>query len=471
MINWKNNAVFILLLSTLVACKVSKDIAAPEAPLPESFRNAVSNETARIADIKWKNFFVDPSLQKLISSAIENNYDMQVALKNIEGARLLLSQTKWAYLPDAGLQVTANSNRPSSNSLNGLSAKSFLGTTHIEDYAVNITLSWEADIWGKVKNQKAGALATYLQTEEAKKWVQTNLVATVSEGFYNLLMLDAQLAIAKRNMALTDSTLRMIRLQFNAGQVTALAIQQAEAQQLTAAALVPELEKNVAIQENALRILTGALPDRIQRNTLLSQVIIADSLSTGVPLELLSRRPDVRSYELDLIRANAKVGITKADMYPALRITAGAGLNAFTASNWFNIPASLFGMVAGGIVQPLFQKKQLKTAYEIAKVEREKTVVQFRQSVLSAVGEVSNALVRIEKLKAEQSIAQNRVQTLQKAITNANMLFNTGMATYLEVITAQSNVLQSELELAAITREQLSAKVELYRSLGGGWKD
>jgi NodT family efflux transporter outer membrane factor (OMF) lipoprotein len=470
MIRNTNNIFFIMLLSVLSACKVSRDVATPQAPLPASFRNTISTDTASIADIEWKRFFVDPVLQKLIKSAIANNYDMQLALKNIEGSQLLLKQTKWAYLPNAGLQATVTSNRPSDNSLNGLSAKSFLGTTHVEDFSANITLSWEADIWGKIKNQKAGALAAYLQTQEARKWVQTNIVASVSEGFFNLLMLDAQLAIAKRNMALNDSTLRIIRFQYDAGQVTALAIQQAEAQQLAAAALVPQLEKNIALQENALRLLTGELPGNIQRSTALSQVIIADSLSSGIPSELLSRRPDVKSYELDLIKANAQVGITKANMYPTISITAGGGLNSFKATNWFNIPASLFGLVAGGIVQPLFQKKQLKTAFEIAKVEREKSVILFRQSVLNAVGEVSGALVRVEKLKTEQGIALNRVQTLQKAIANANMLFTTGMANYLEVITAQSNALQSELDLAAITREQLSAKVELYRSLGGGWK-
>lgn len=470
MIKNTNNIFFILLLSVLSACKVSRDMVTPQVSLPANFRNTVSTDTGSIADIEWKRFFVDPVLQKLIKNAIENNYDMQLALKNIEGAQLLLNQTKWAYLPGAGLQVTATSNRPSDNSLNGLSAKSFLGTTHVEDFSVHLTLLWEADIWGKIKNQKAGALAAYLQTQEARKWVQTNIVANVSEGFFNLLMLDAQLAIAKRNIALNDSTLRIIRFQYDAGQVTALAIQQAEAQQLAAAALVPQLEENIALQENALRLLTGELPGNIQRNTALNQVTISDSLSSGIPLELLSRRPDVKSHELDLIRANAQVGITKANMYPTISITAGGGLNSFKATNWFNVPASLFGLAAGGIVQPLFQKKQLKTAFEIAKVEREKTVIQFRQSVLIAVGEVSGAMVRVEKLKIEKSIALNRVQTLQKAIANANMLFTTGMANYLEVITAQSNALQSELALAAITREQLSAKVELYRSLGGGWK-
>ena len=439
--------------------------------LPTQFRNAAREVKTSVADLQWKQFFTDASLQKLIDKAIANNYDLQIALKNIESSQLLLKQTKWAYVPNATLQVTANSNRPSNNSLNGLSAKQFLGTSHVEDYSANVTLSWEADIWGKIRNQRAAALASYLQTEEARKAIQTDIVANVSQGFYNLLMLDAQLKIAQKNIALNDSTLRIIRLQYTAGQVTALAIQQAEGQQLTAAELVPQIEQNITIQENALSILAGELPDSIQRNTLLNQASLPDNLSAGVPSALVSRRPDVKSYELALTIANAQVGIAKANMYPALSITAGGGLNSFKASNWFNVPASLFGVVTGGIVQPLLQKKQLATAYEVAKVNREKTVIQFRQSVLNAVGEVSDALVRIEKLKTEQSIAVTRANTLQKAITNANMLFGSGMANYLEVITAQSNALQSELELASITRDQLNAKVELYRSLGGGWRE
>jgi multidrug efflux system outer membrane protein len=470
MIKIKYSVLFLLLLSALTACKVSKDIQTPVAALPDSFRNDVTADTASVANVQWKSFFTDPTLQKLIDSAIVKNYDMQLAVKNIEAAQLLLKQTKWAYFPDASLQVGASSNRPSNNSLNGLSANQFLKTTHVEDYSASIILSWEADIWGKIKNQRAGLLASYLQTVEAKKAIQTNIVAAVSQGFYNLLMLDEQLAIAEKNIALNDSTLRIMRLQYTAGQVTVLGVQQAEAQQLSATALVPELEQNITIQENALSILSGVLPDKIARNITLNDATVSDSLSAGIPSEILSRRPDVKSAELALNIANAQVGITKANMYPSLSITAAGGINSFRATNWFNIPASLFGMVAGGIVQPLFQKKQLTTAYEIAKVDREKTVIQFRQSVLYAVGEVSDALVRIEKLKTQQGIVSNRVNTLQKAISNANLLFNTGMANYLEVITAQSNVLQSELELAAITREQLSAGVELYRSLGGGWQ-
>ena len=461
-----------MLLLALSACKVSQDIKTPRPALPVAFRDAAqTGDTTSIADIQWKTFFTDATLQKLIDSAINNNYDMQIAVKNIEASQLLFKQVKWNYTPQVDLNVTASTSRPADNSLNGLSLTQYnINTRHIEDYSANLGLSWEADIWGRIRNQSKAALAQYLQTTEAKKAIQTNIVASVSQGYYNLLMLDEQLSIAKKNVKLNDSTLRIIRLQFDAGQVTSLAVQQAEAQRLAAAQLVPQFEQNITIQENALRILTGSLPDRIERSNTLSNMQVADNLPTGLPSAIVSRRPDVRSAELALNIANAQVGIAKANMYPSLIITAQGGVNSFKASNWFNIPASLFGAVTGGITQPLFYQKRLKTQYEVAKVDRERTVLQFRQSVLNAVGEVSDALVTIEKLKAQQAVAANRVATLQQATGNANLLFRNGMATYLEVITAQGNVLQSELELASIKRAQLSAVSDLYRSLGGGWR-
>ncbi|MDB5007097.1 MAG: transporter [Mucilaginibacter sp.] len=461
----------ILLISALSACKVSKDIQTPQAALPSAFSNAAAADTSSIADIPWKSFFTDATLQNLIDSAIAKNYDMQVAIKNIEESQLLVKQVKWNNVPEVGLNVTASSDRASNNSLTGLSLKAYnIGTNHIEDYSANVSISWEADIWGKIRNQSKSALAAYLQTTEARKAVQTNIVAGVSQGYYNLLMLNAQLAIAQKNVMLNDSTLRIIKLQYDAGQVTSLAVEQAQAQQLAAAELVPQFEQNIALQEDALRVLTGELPAKIALSTTLNEVPVSENLSAGIPSALLNRRPDVKSKELALTIANANVGINKAEMYPALRITASGGLNSFMASNWFNIPASLFGIVSGSVLQPLIQHKQLKTKYETAKIEREKTVIQFRQSVLTAVGEVSDALVKIDKLKAQQVIAANRVTTLQQATSNASLLFKNGMANYLEVITAQGNVLQSELDLAAIKRSELSATSELYIALGGGWK-
>lgn len=464
-------ALVALLLS---ACSVSKDIQSPKPELPATFRNAAiktTGDSSSIADIQWKQFFTEPTLQKLIDSAIVKNYDMQLAVKNIEASQLLFKQVKWNYVPEVALNVAANSNRPSDNSVTGLSLSQYnIGKNHIEDYSANLSVSWEADIWGKIRSAQKSALASYLQTNEAKKLLQTNIVANVSQGYYNLLMLDKQLSIAQKNVKLNDSTLQIIKLQYTAGQVSILGVQQAEAQRQAAALLIPQFEQNITIQENALRILTGALPDRVERNANLDQIHVPDNIATGVASDVVSRRPDVRSAELALNIANANVGISKANMYPALRITATGGVNSFKASNWFNVPASLFGVVAGSVVQPLLDHKELSTKYQVAQVDREKVVLQFRQSVLNAVGEVSDALVSIEKLKTSQTIAADRVNTLQKATGNANLLFRNGMANYLEVITAQSNVLQSELELAAIKRNELSAVADLYRSLGGGWK-
>lgn len=460
-----------ILITTIISCTVSKDIETPKNAFPENFRNAsVSKDTVSIGDLEWKNFFTEKDIIQLIDSAVVRNNDLQIATKNIEIAQYRFTQSKWGNVPQANLFVTANTNNPSDNSFTGRTLDQALGAKHIDDFSTGISLSWEADIWGKIKNQKKGAFANYLQSEEVKKALQTTVVANVSNGYYNLLMLDAQLEIAKKNVQLIDSTTTIIKLKFDAGQVTSLAIQQSEAQKLNAAQLVPLLEQNIAIQENALSVLTGSFPNSKKRSIALSAVVVKNNASIGIPSSIISRRPDVKSAELALKSANANVGITKADLYPALRITAQGGLNSFETSNWFNIPASLFGTVAGGLTQPLLNNKKLKTQYNIAVAEREKAVLNFRQSVLVAVSEVSDALVKVEKLHQQESILQERVKTLQLAIKNAKMLFKNGMAEYLEVLSAQASLLQSELELANIKREQLSANTELYRALGGGWR-
>ncbi|WP_461452630.1 efflux transporter outer membrane subunit [Mucilaginibacter sp.] len=462
----------LLLLLSLSACKVSKDIATPKPALPDNFRNAaLTADTLSIGDMQWKNFFSDATLQNLIDSAINRNYDMQLAVKNIEASRLLFRQTKWNNVPQVDATVQATINRPSNNSLNGLSLSSFgVGSSAADDYTSYISLSWEADIWGKIRSKSKAALAEYLSTIEAKKAVQTTLVNNVAQGYYNLLMLDEQLKIAQSNERLNDSTLRIIKLQYDAGQVTLLAVQQAEAQLLTAQSLVPQFEQNIKIQEDALSILAGRLPGDISRSATLDQFEVPATISSGIPSSLLANRPDVKSAEYAIQEANANVNVNKAAMYPALRITASGGTDAFRASDWFNIPSSLFGIVAGSVIQPLLEHKELQTQYRVAEVNRDKSVIQFKQSVLNAIGEVSDALVKIDKLKQQQVIVQNQVNTLNRATQNANLLFQNGLATYLEVITAQSNVLQSQLQLASIKRDELSAVSELYQSLGGGWR-
>jgi len=452
------------------ACRVGKEFKRPEVKLPENFSQQVAGDSTSIADLEWKKFFNDPGLQLLIEQGINYNYDLMLAVKRLEISQQQVKQAKLGQLPEVDFFIAGQYNHPSKNSINGKSANSILGKSHIENYVTAVNLSWEVDIWGKIRGQKEATLASYLESYEGRKAVQTQLVSNIAQGYFNLLMLDKQLEIAKKNLVLRDSFLVTTRLLRDAGVVNTLAVQQAESQRQTTAILVPELEQNIALQEYALQVLTGQLPTKLSRQTVLNKLALTDDLSAGLPAALLSRRPDVRAKEMSLVAANAQVGIAKANMFPALNITAGAGLESFQSSNWFSIPNSLFGLAAGSIAQPIFRRRALKTEFEIAKLHREEAVIEFRQSVLQATSEVESSLVQIEKLREQEQIASDQVDTLQRAIVNAQMLFKSDMANYLEVLNAQGSALLAELNLASVQRQQLSAKVELYRSLGGGWK-
>ncbi|MGE8554905.1 MAG: efflux transporter outer membrane subunit [Chryseobacterium jejuense] len=453
-----------------VSCVSKLAYTEPDLPLPEKFQYTATADTASIANLEWKQFFNDPILQGLIEKGIKNNYDLQIALKQVASSQEKLKQAKYMQYPDVGFGVAAQISKPSKNSMNGQSLNLFLGQSHVEDYNAAFNLSWEADIWGKIKNQQEVSRMQYLQTYEGSKAIQTQVVAAIAQGYYNLLMLDKQLTIAKSNLELSSNTLMITQKMWESGDTTSLGVQQASAQKQATELLISQLEQNIAIQENALSILVGETPNKINRTLEMSDTSLPQNIMAGLPAAMVSRRPDVRQQELVLLESNAMVGIAQANMYPALKITANGGVNSFKFDNWFQIPASLFGSVLGGITQPIFQKRQLKTDFEVAKIQREKNVLAFRQSVLNAVGEVSDALVSNENLKVQEQKATEQTTTLKDGIKSAQLLYRGGSANYLEVITAQGNSLQAELNLASIKRQRLSSIVDLYRALGGGWK-
>lgn len=453
-----------------VSCVSKLAYTEPDLPLPEKFQYTATADTASIANLEWKEFFSDPILQGLIEKGIKNNYDLQIALKQVAASQEKLKQAKYMQYPDVGFGVSGQISKPSKNSMNGQSLNLFLGQSHVEDYNAAFNLSWEADIWGKIKNQQEVSRMQYLQTYEGSKAIQTQVVAAIAQGYYNLLMLDKQLVIAKSNLELSSNTLLITQKMWESGDTTSLGVQQSAAQKQATELLISQLEQNIAIQENALSILVGEIPSKINRTIEMVDTSLPQNITTGLPAAMVSRRPDVRQQELVLLESNAFVGIAQANMYPALKITANGGVNSFKFDNWFQIPASLFGSVLGGITQPIFQKRQLKTDLEVAKIQREKNVLAFRQSVLNAVGEVSDALVSNENLKIQEQKATEQSTTLKDGIKSAQLLYRGGSANYLEVITAQGNSLQAELNLASIKRQRLSSIVDLYRALGGGWK-
>lgn len=466
------------------ACAPQGNYKAPEFEIPGSYRTQQNKELIQdsvgISAINWKSFFADEDLSSLIEKGLVYNFNMQNALKNIEIADQKLKQAKVAWLPSVSLNVGSTAYQWRSDNYYGTPSSNYYknkGTDAPSEMYVNsaqyisaLELSWEVDIWGKIKSQSAETLAAYLQTHEAKKAVQTQLIAQIAEGYYNLLLLDAQMEVAQTNYDLTKNTLKIVQLQRDAGQITSLAIQQTRSQMLVAKALLPSLKQQIAVQENALSLLTGQLPGTIIRDTKLADVNYEESLSTGVPLYMVRSRPDVRQFELELKRKNAAVGVSQTNRYPTLKIDVSGGVNSMLAGNWFAIPGSLFGSLVAGVAQPVFKNRKLRTAYEVAKLERTQAEIDFQKTVYTAINDVTDALIVLESLDEQLEIAEEQVNTSRLGIKQSNLLFNSGYATYLEIITTQRVALESELNLNKLKQNKLLARVKLYKALGGGWQ-
>ncbi len=463
------------------ACKVSEQYTIKDMALPEAFR--LPDSVAQNLDdaiIPWNQFFDDTILLRLIDSAFKQNFSIRTANKEIAINNQYYKESKAAFLPSFNLRLL-NIERQWSSRYSGDSPEDAWYKEHgatapdnlfvsSSGYQSTAALDWEVDIWGKLKNQKRAARALYLQSFEARKAIETEVVATIAEDYYRLLMLDEQLKVAKKNYNFRDSTLRMIQLLYKSGEVTALAVQQSKSQVLEASALIPDLEKQRAIQENKLRLLTGALPGNILTTSTLSAMDTAYKAVDSFPLYLVQNRPDVLIARYQLKAANASVGVTQAARYPNLTISLSGGVSSVLAKNWFNIPGSLLGGIVGGLTAPILRGRQLKTDFEVAKLKREEAEINFQQSVYGAIVDIKNSLIAINKLTEQLAIAKEQQRVSEKAVESSRMLFRSGFATYLEVITAQGEALDSELNLVKAKANLLTERIQLYRALGGGWQ-
>lgn len=451
----------------LSSCVVGKKYARTELKTPEKYREeaVVTGDTVLLP---WKTYYKDPLLVQLIEKALVKNNEVLVAIKNMEQLDLSYKQSKWALTPTLDLNAGAARNYQSKNSLNGSLSSQFTSKDYIDDYNATLNLSWEADIWGKAVLQKRDAKASYFAQKENLSALKTRIIVQVAQSYFALLGLDEQLKIAEKNIELSTNTLSMMQLQFKSGLISSLALNQTEAQKKTAELLVPQAKANIAVQENTLMVLCGEYPDVVVRAGNLNAAEMDVNLPTGVPAFLLSRRPDVKSAEYAVMSATAKTGLAKAQMYPALSINPSIGANSFEFDNWFNFPGSITKTIAVNLVQPIFKKRTLRTAYQIAALEQEKSVIQFKQSFITAVSEVSGAMSKVKYADERMETAKEKAVSLEKATSDAALLYKSGMSTYLDVIVAQNSALQNDLELIAIKLEKLNAATELYRALGGG---
>ncbi len=479
--NLNYHKVFLLsgLVCLMAACKVGRKFEKPDLNLPEYY---MPSDADTIKLIGWKEFIHDTILIGLIEDAITHNFDMRSTLKNIEIAQSNFRESKAAFFPSVNARILGFERQYRSEKFYSTPSSKWYserGTdapvnffNYQSQFSNSFAVSWEADIWGKLRWQKEAALARYEESFELQRALQTNLIATIADSYYSLLMLDEQLEVARRNYTYRSNNLKMVELQYQSGEVTALAVQQTESQMLEAAALIPKLEEEIAIHQNGLLLLTGKLPQHMDRELNISDIDIGKEYNVlyEIPLSYIQNRPDVLAAEYRLKSANARVGVSQSYQYPNLTISLTGGVNAMLPQNWFNIPGALFGGITTGLAQPLFNRRAIRTDIEVAKNEREIAEIDFQRQVYEAIVETENILISINKTQEQLVIAEQQVKIAQKAVKDADMLFRSGFATYLEVITAQRYLLDVELDLVTVKANMLIARVQLYRSLGGGWE-
>lgn len=454
----------VLLLSS---CLAIKKYEKPTAKTDNLYRtdfihdNAFDGlDTNSIASISWKNFFTDNLLQGYIQNALDNNIDIRIAIQNIEAAESYVKQSKSGFLPSLSTDLGYTFSKTSGNSR--------FGALTFNQFQLGASAAWEADIWGKIKSQQRATYAQYLQSIEAHKAVKTGLIAAVAKTYYQLVAISAQIEIAQRSVSTRDSSLETTIALKNAGQLTEVAVKQSESQLYEAKIILLNLQKQEKYLENTFCLLLNEQPHTITRNTIETQVFNSP-LSIGIPAQLLANRPDVLQAEYFFMQTFELSNLARTNFYPSFMITASGGSQSMELEKWFSA-SSLFANLAAGITQPIFNRRQIKTAYEVAQTQQQKALLGYQYAILSAGMDVSNALIDYRTQTEAIALEQSKFEANQIAFTISNQLLQNGLATYLEVLTAQQNVLSSELNVINAKLGQLNAVVNLYTSLGGGWR-
>jgi NodT family efflux transporter outer membrane factor (OMF) lipoprotein len=397
-------------------------------------------------NISWDVMFTDPLLQEWIETGILYNSDLNVARLKVQEAEAALLAARWALLPGADFSMQG-----------GLPGQ----------FSASLGAKWQADIFGGLRNAKRRAQAALEQSEAYRQAVQTQLVATIAESYYTLLMLDEQLSISTRTMNTWEESIRTLEALKRAGKTNEAAVLQAKANKLGVEANILTLEKEILAIENSLCALVGIVPMHITRSTLADQEL-PQTLSAGVPAELLSRRPDVRQAELALAQALYSVNSARASFYPNVTLSGTLG---WTTGNGNIVldPGSLITNLIAGLTQPVFGRGVNKARLQAAQAQYEQAGYMFRQSLLDAGVEVNNALTMWQTAKKRVELGKKQIVSLQAAVWNTQLLMKHGNADYLEVLTAQKNLLQAELTEASDRLDEIKSVINLYRALGGGY--
>ncbi len=464
--HFSKGALLLVVAFTLQSCFVAKDYVRPDLDLETEALYRTENlptDSVSIAEVSWKDLFTDPYLQQYIEEGLQNNMDVRIAIQQMIAAEAYAKQGKAGFMPTLSVGPNYTHQEYSENSQFGTIFSGGLDT-----YDITANLSWEADVWGKIRSGKRASQAEYLQNVAAHQAVKTQLISSIANTYYNLLALDAQLEVTKKTIETRASGVETIKALKDAGQVTQVAVDQNIAQYNSAKALQVDIEMAIFKAENTLSILLGRTPQELERGPLQTQKIDQE-LTLGVSTLLLRNRPDVMAAEYSLIKNFELTNVANSSFYPSLTLTASGGLQSLELDNLLSAN-SLFATVVGGLTQPLLNQRKLKTQKEVALANQETALLNFKKTLLVAGSEVSNALYAYKAETKKFEFRKNEVEALRIAEANSEELLKNGYANYLDLLTARQSALSAELNSIDSQLQQLVAVVDLYEALGGGWK-
>jgi multidrug efflux system outer membrane protein len=452
----------ILSLSACVTTKYNR----PEVKSDNLYRDSKTVDSTTIATLPWRDIFGDAALQTLIEQGIKENLDLKQAIERIKIAEATLAQSRAAFLPSLQGDVSVTDAKQSKAALNFPAGVNI--NLETQTYRAQLSTSWEADIWGKLSSAKRSAYASLLQTDAAKRAVQTQLIANIANAYYNLLALDKQLAITEQTIKSRTKGVETIKALKEGAVVNGAAVVQSEANLYAAEVTLPDLKRSIREVENALSVLTAGSPGSITRTSLDTQTPYND-LKTGVSAQLLQNRPDVQAAEFSFRAAFENTNVAKTYFYPALTLTASGGLSSLQLKDFFS--NAVFYNLVGGLTQPIFAKGQNKARLTTAKAQQQIAFYVFQQTLLTSGQEVSNALFAYQTATQKEETRAKQIASLTKAVDfTQELLRYTSTTNYTDVLTSEQSLLAAQLNGVNDKLQKLQAVVNLYRALGGGWR-
>lgn len=450
--------IFLTTLFFMCSCSVYRKYERPENIVMDSTFRAMENviDTTTIAQLPWKELFHDFRLQKLVEQGLQNNTELQTAQLRVEAAMAHLTSAKLAYLPSLAFEPEGTISNVD-------------GTKASRSYNIGANISWEIDVFGKVSNEIRSKNAVFKQNEAYRQAVQTRLIATIADSYYSLILLDWKIEIYERTMKNWNESIHTLKVLKRAGKATQAAINQAEANKLSVESSILTLKKQIFSLENSLSALLGIPSQSIDRGKWEEQKFLS-KLYVGVPLQLLSNRPDVRQCEYVLEEQFYLTNKARAAFYPSIILGGTSGWTNNIGNTIVN-PGSLLTSIAISLAQPLFNKGINRTNLKVAKLQQEEALRDFQQKLLDASVEVNDALIQWQTAHSRLELNKKQIDALESAVRNTHLTMQYGNITYLEVLTAEQNLLQAELSNVTDKYDEIQGIINLYHALGGGTID